>query len=163
MASAGGRTAPLINPSTGDAFATAPVSSPDDVERALRSAKDAFGSWRRTTPSERSLALIRIADAVEARAEELVRTECENTGKPFGLTMSEEIPPMVDQIRFFASAARLLEGRAATEYIAGHTSYVRREPVRPRSCYAMELPDDDGCLEVGAGDSRWQHDGDKAV
>ena len=129
VASAGGRTAPLINPSTGDAFATAPVSSPDDVERALRSAKDAFGSWRRTTPSERSLALIRIADAVEARAEELVRTECENTGKPFGLTMSEEIPPMVDQIRFFASAARLLEGRAATEYIAGHTSYVRREPV----------------------------------
>ena len=129
VASAGGRTAPLINPSTGDAFATAPVSSPDDVERALRSAKDAFGSWRRTTPSERSLALIRIADAVEARAEELVRTECENTGKPFGLTMSEEIPPMVDQIRFFASAARLLEGRAATEYMAGHTSYVRREPV----------------------------------
>ncbi|HLJ08776.1 MAG TPA: aminobutyraldehyde dehydrogenase, partial [Acidimicrobiia bacterium] len=86
-------------------------------------------SWRRTTPSERSLALIRIADAIEARAEELVRVECENTGKPFGLTMSEEIPPMVDRVRFFAGAARLLEGRAATEYMADHTSYVRREPV----------------------------------
>jgi betaine-aldehyde dehydrogenase len=129
VGSAGGRSAALINPSTGDAFATAPVSTSEDVERALRSAKDAFGHWRRTTPSERSLALIRIADAVEARAEELVRTECENTGKPFGLTMSEEIPPMVDQIRFFAGAARLLEGRAAAEYMAGHTSYVRREPV----------------------------------
>jgi len=129
VASAGGKTADLINPSTGDVFASAPVSTPEDVDRALRSAKDAFKSWRRTTPSERSLALIRIADAVEARAEELVRTECQNTGKPFGLTMSEEIPPMVDQIRFFAGAARLLEGRAATEYMAGHTSYVRREPV----------------------------------
>ena len=74
--------------------------------------RDAFASWRRTTPSERCLALLRIADAIEARAEELVRVECENTGKPFGLTMSEEIPPMVDQIRFFAGAARLLEGRA---------------------------------------------------
>jgi betaine-aldehyde dehydrogenase len=129
VASAGGKTAELINPSTGEAFASAPVSTPEDVDRALQSAKDAFGPWRRTTPAERSLALIRIADAVEARAEELVRTECENTGKPFGLTMSEEIPPMVDQIRFFASAARLLEGRAATEYMAGHTSYVRREPI----------------------------------
>ena len=127
--SAGGKTAPLVDPSTGEAFAEAPVSSPEDIERALLSAKDAFGSWKRSTPSTRSLALIRIADAIEARAEELVRTECENTGKPFALTMSEEIPPMVDQIRFFAGAARLLEGRAATEYMPGHTSYVRREPV----------------------------------
>ena len=127
--SAGGKTAPLVDPSTGEAFAEAPVSSPEDVERALLSAKDAFGSWKRSTPSARSLALIRVADAIEARAEELVRTECENTGKPFALTMSEEIPPMVDQIRFFAGAARLLEGRAASEYMTGHTSYVRREPV----------------------------------
>ncbi len=73
--------------------------------------------------------MLRTADAIESRAEELVRAECENTGKPFGLTMSEEIPPMVDQIRFFAGAARLLEGRAAAEYMAGHTSYIRREPV----------------------------------
>jgi betaine-aldehyde dehydrogenase len=128
-APATGGTAPLIDPSTGEVFALAPVSSADDVGRAVGSARDAFKSWKRSTPSERSLALFRIADAVEARADELVRTECENTGKPFGLTMSEEIPPMVDQIRFFAAAARLLEGRAAGEYMAGHTSYVRREPV----------------------------------
>src|SRR5579862_4115696 len=124
-----GTAAAVIDPSTGEAFARAPVSNADDVDLALRSAREAFTSWRRTTPSERSLALIRIADTIETRAEELVRAECENTGKPFGLTMSEEIPPMVDQIRFFAGAARLLEGRAATEYMAGHTSYVRREPV----------------------------------
>ena len=126
---ASGSSAPVIDPSTGDAFAQAPVSGTDDVERALRAARDAFGSWRRATPSERSLALLRVADAIEARADELVRAECENTGKPFGLTMSEEIPPMVDQIRFFAGAARMLEGRAAAEYMAGHTSYVRREPI----------------------------------
>jgi betaine-aldehyde dehydrogenase len=99
------------------------------VQRAFLSAKDAFGKWKRSTPSERSLAMFRVADAIEARAEELVRAECENTGKPFSVTMAEEIPVMVDQVRFFAGAARLLEGRAAGEYMAGHTSYVRREPV----------------------------------
>jgi len=129
VTSEGAKTAPLVDPSTGEVFAEAPVSSPEDVERALLSAKDAFGKWKRSTPSERSLALFRVADAIEARAEELVRVECENTGKPFAVTMAEEIPVMVDQIRFFAGAARLLEGRAAAEYMAGHTSYVRREPV----------------------------------
>ena len=119
----------MINPSTGEAYAEAPVSGPEDVDRAVRAAADAFGEWRRATPSERSLAMIRIADAIEARAEDLVRAESENTGKPFGLTMSEEIPPTVDQIRFFSGAARLLEGRSAGEYMAGHTSYVRREPI----------------------------------
>ncbi|MGH9028394.1 MAG: aldehyde dehydrogenase family protein, partial [Acidimicrobiales bacterium] len=121
--------APLLDPSTGEVFARAPVSAAEDVEVALRSAARAFSSWKRSTPSERSLALLRVADAIEARAEELVGAECENTGKPHALTMSEEIPPMVDQIRFFAGAARLLEGRAAAEYMAGHTSYIRREPV----------------------------------
>ncbi len=119
----------MINPSTGEAFAQAPVSGPADVDQAVRAAASAFAEWKRATPSERSLALIRIADAVEARAEDLVRAESENTGKPFGLTMSEEIPPAVDQIRFFAGAARLLEGRSAGEYLSGHTSFVRREPV----------------------------------
>jgi len=119
----------IIDPSTGEAIANAPVSGPNDVDAAVTTARDAFAAWRRTTPSERSLALLRIADTLEARAEELVRVECENTGKPFELTMSEEIPPMVDQVRFFAGAARLLEGRAAAEYMAGHTSYVRREPI----------------------------------
>ena len=124
-----GPTAPLVNPSTGEIFAEAPVSGPADVDRALRVAADAFTSWRRTTPSERSLALFRIADAIEARGEDLVRAECENTGKPFQLTMDEEIPPAVDQIRFFAGAARHLQGLAASEYMAGHTSFIRREPV----------------------------------
>ena len=124
-----GPTAPLIDPSTGEAFAEAPVSGAADVDQALAVAAEAFTSWRRTTPSERSLALIRIADALEARAEDLVRAECENTGKPFQLTMDEEIPPMVDQIRFFAGAARNLEGLAAAEYMAGHTSFIRREPL----------------------------------
>jgi betaine-aldehyde dehydrogenase len=124
-----GPTAPVVDPSTGEPYADAPVSGPADVDRAVRSSADAFAEWKRTTPSERSLALFRIADAIEARADELVRTEGTNTGKPFALTMSEEIPPMVDQIRFFAGAARLLEGRSAGEYLAGHTSYVRREPI----------------------------------
>jgi betaine-aldehyde dehydrogenase len=124
-----GPTASLVNPSTGEVFAEAPVSGPADVDRALRVAADAFTSWRRTTPSERSLALFRIADAIEAHGEELVRAECENTGKPFQLTMDEEIPPAVDQIRFFAGAARHLQGLAASEYMAGHTSFIRREPV----------------------------------
>jgi betaine-aldehyde dehydrogenase len=110
-------------------FAEAPVSGAGEVDRALRVAAEAFTSWRRTTPSERSLALFRIADAIEARGEELVRAESENTGKPFQLTMDEEIPPAVDQIRFFAGAARHLQGLAAAEYMAGHTSFIRREPV----------------------------------
>jgi len=119
----------LVDPSTGEPFAEAPVSGAADMDRALAVAAEAFASWKRTTPSERSLALIRIADAFESRAEDLVRAECENTGKPYRLTMDEEIPPMVDQIRFFAGAARHLQGVAASEYLAGHTSFVRREPV----------------------------------
>ncbi len=119
----------LVNPSTGEVFATAPVSSATEVDAAVTSAASAFEGWRDATPSERSLALLRIADAIEARADEFVKAESENTGKPLGLTMSEEIPPMVDQIRFFAGAARMLEGRSAGEYMAGHTSMIRREPI----------------------------------
>ncbi len=119
----------VIDPSTGEAYLEAPVSGGSDVDLAFRAAKDAFPSWRDMTPSERSLALLRIADAVESNAQALVDAECRNTGKPVALTMSEEIPPMVDQIRFFAAAARLLEGRSAGEYMRGHTSYIRREPV----------------------------------
>ena len=119
----------LVNPSTGEVFATAPVSSATEVDAAVSSAAAAFEGWRDATPAERSLALLRIADAIEARADEFVKAESENTGKPLGLTMSEEIPPMVDQIRFFAAAARMLEGRSAGEYMAGHTSMIRREPI----------------------------------
>src|SRR4051812_32320368 len=126
---ADGRTADLISPVTGEAFGTAPVSGQADVDAAFSAAATAFESWRDTTPGERQLALLRMADAFEARADELVALESENTGKPIGLTASEEIPPMIDQIRFFAGAARVLEGRSAGEYMAGHTSMIRREPI----------------------------------
>ncbi|MDX6351374.1 MAG: betaine-aldehyde dehydrogenase [Streptomyces sp.] len=126
---ADGRTTDVVNPATGEVYATAPLSAAADVDAAMAAAAAAFPAWRDTTPSERQKALLKIADAIEARAEELVATESENTGKPLGLTASEEIPPMVDQIRFFAGAARLLEGRSAGEYMDGMTSIVRREPV----------------------------------
>jgi betaine-aldehyde dehydrogenase len=124
-----GRSSELINPATGEAFAEVPVSSWADVDRAFEVAEKAFESWRDSTPSERQLALLRLADAIEERAEELVRAESENTGKPYSLTMEEEIPAMADQIRFFAGAARLLEGKSAGEYLEGMTSFIRREPV----------------------------------
>jgi betaine-aldehyde dehydrogenase len=119
----------VVDPSTGRVVAAAPASSAEDVDRAYSAAATAFETWGQTTPAERQAALLKIADAVEARADELVRLEAQNTGKPFALTASEEIPPMVDQIRFFAGAARVLEGRAAAEYMAGHTSWIRREPI----------------------------------
>jgi betaine-aldehyde dehydrogenase len=124
-----GRYVELLNPGTGEPFAEMPVSNAADVDAAVTSAAAAFNSWRRSTPSLRSLALLKIADLLEANAERLVDVETENCGKIIPVTMSEEIPPMIDQIRFFAGAARLLEGRGATEYMDGMTSYVRREPI----------------------------------
>jgi len=130
VVAADGRTSDLVDPTTGQVFATAPVSSRADVDAAMQAAAAAFeGGWRDSTPSDRQKALIRIADAIESRAEEMVDAEVANTGKPRALTLSAEIPPMVDQIRFFAGAARVLEGRSAGEYMAGHTSFVRREPI----------------------------------
>ena len=126
---ADGRTTAVVNPVTGEQYATAPLSGEADVDAAMRAAGAAFESWKDSTPSERSLALFRIADAVEARADELIALEVENCGKPVHLTTSEEIPPMVDQIRFFATAARHLEGKSAGEYMRGMTSIIRREPV----------------------------------
>jgi betaine-aldehyde dehydrogenase len=119
----------IVNPATAQVVASAPVSTDSDVDRAYAAASRAFETWGRTTPSDRQQALLRFADAIEARADELIRLEGENTGKPHALTASEEIPPMVDQIRFFAGAARILEGRAAGEYLTGHTSWIRREPI----------------------------------
>jgi betaine-aldehyde dehydrogenase len=124
-----GRTSDVIDPSTGEVYAHAPVSGRQDVDAAMQAAAAAFEGWRDTTPSERSLALFRIADAIEQRADELVEAETRNTGKPVALTRSEEIPPSVDQIRFFAGAARVLEGRSAGEYLKDHTSMIRREPI----------------------------------
>ncbi|MEO8828449.1 gamma-aminobutyraldehyde dehydrogenase [Lapillicoccus sp.] len=119
----------IVDPSTGSVVASAPVSDAADVDAAYQSAATAFETWGQTTPSERQQALLKFADAIEAHTEELVHLEAENTGKPWALTASEEIPPMVDQLRFFAGAARVLEGKAAGEYLKGHTSWVRREPI----------------------------------
>jgi betaine-aldehyde dehydrogenase len=124
-----GVTSGIVDPSTGEVFATAPVSEAADVDRAMQAAQRGFEIWRDATPSVRQRALLHIADAIEARADEIVAAESQNTGKPLALTASEELPPMVDQIRFFAGAARVLEGKAAGEYMAGFTSFVRREPI----------------------------------
>ena len=124
-----GATSEIINPSTGTAYATAQLSGAADVDLALNAAANAFLEWRETTPAERQRALLKIADALESRAEEIVAIESENTGKPIGLTLSEEVPPMIDEIRFFAGAARHLEGKSAGEYMRGMTSFVRREPI----------------------------------
>ena len=122
-------TKDIVNPATGSVVATAPVSGQADVDAAYVAANAAFTQWGRTTPSERQQALLKIADAIESRADELIALESENTGKIHALTASEEIPPMVDQLRFFAGAARVLEGKAAGEYMRGHTSWIRREPI----------------------------------
>jgi betaine-aldehyde dehydrogenase len=119
----------VVDPSTGEVFASAPLSGAEDVDRAMRAASRAFEGWRTTPPKERQLAMLKFADAIEAQAERLVDAECQNTGKPRQLTLDEEIPPAVDHFRFFAGASRLLEGKSAGEYMAGHTSYVRREPI----------------------------------
>ncbi len=119
----------LVNPSTGEVFATAPTSGLADIDQAYSVAATAFETWKNTTPSERQQALLKIAQIFEDHAEELVAVESENTGKPIAVTMAEEIPPMVDQIRFFAGAARVLEGKAAGEYMQGFTSMIRREPI----------------------------------
>ena len=124
-----GAVSDIVDPSTGEAYAQAPVSGGADVDAALRAAATAFGTWRDTTPAERSLALLRMAGAIEARAGEITAAECRNTGKPAAMTLAEEIPPLVDELRFFAGAARVLEGKAAGEYMRGYTSMIRREPV----------------------------------
>src|ERR1700690_3460015 len=125
----GGAYSEVIDPSTGAAYAHAPVSTAADVDEALRAAGTAVESWRDSTPAERSRAMLRFADAVERRAGEFVAAETRNTGKPVALAVTDELPPSVDQLRFFAGAARILEGRSAGEYLRDHTSMIRREPI----------------------------------
>src|SRR5215211_5283109 len=124
-----GQTEEVLNPSTGEAIAAAPLSSAEDVDRAVAAARRAFESWSTATPSERSLALLKLADAIEERADELADLESANAGKPRKSFLEDEIPFMVDNLRFFAGAARCLEGRASGEYTEGYTSIVRREAV----------------------------------
>ncbi len=124
-----GRTLDLVDPATGKVAGTSPCSGPEDVDAACVAAAEAFATFRDWTPGERSRAMLRIAQAMEDRAEELARAEAENTGKPFGTTLHGELPDILDQIRFFAGAARILEGRAAGEFARGFTSMIRREPI----------------------------------
>ena len=119
----------LINPATGDVYAQSPVSTAADVDAAYQAANTAFEEWGETTPSERQLALWRIADEIEKRADDFAALEIEDTGKPEAFVVSEEILVGVDQLRFFAGAARNLEGRATGEYMKDHTSSIRREPI----------------------------------
>jgi betaine-aldehyde dehydrogenase len=122
-------TIDLVDPATEEVYGTSPVSTAADVDAAFTAAATASETWKRTTPSERQLALFRIADAMEARAEEFADLESQDTGKPRGSLVQDEILLSVDQIRFFAGAARNLEGKSAGEYMADHTSFIRREPI----------------------------------
>jgi phenylacetaldehyde dehydrogenase len=124
----GGELQDIVNPATGQVIAQVPKGTEADVDKAVAAARKAYDeSWFDSTPRDRSERLLKLADAIEANGEELARIESENVGKPLATTLSEEIPPIADCFRFFAGAARTLEGRAAGEYMAGLSSWVRRE------------------------------------
>jgi betaine-aldehyde dehydrogenase len=124
-----GESEAILNPATGEELAQAASSTPEDVDEAVAAARRAFASWSQTTPAERSQALLAMAERLEENGEELARLEALNAGKPLAAVTSDEIPVMADNLRFFAGAARCLEGRAAGEYMEGYTSFVRREAV----------------------------------
>ena len=128
-APAEGRTMDVVNPATGEVMAQAPDSTTEDVERAVKAARGAFDGWSNTTPGERSLALLKLADALEEHGDELAELEARNAGKPLQAVKDDEIGAMVDNLRFFAGAARNMEGKAAGEYLEGYTSWLRREAV----------------------------------
>jgi betaine-aldehyde dehydrogenase len=129
LVAGGGETMAVLNPATGAELWRAPISSAEDVDRAVRAARSAFAGWSQATPAERAQALLALADAIERNAEEIARLEALNAGKPLAAVAGDELPVMADNLRFFAGAARCLEGRAAGEYMHGYTSFVRREAV----------------------------------
>ena len=119
----------VLNPATGEECWSAPVSSAEDVTRAVAAARRAFEGWSQSTPAQRAEALLALAGVIEQHASELARSEALNAGKPIEAVRGDELPVIVDNLRFFAGAARTLEGRAAGEYMQGYTSFTRREPV----------------------------------
>jgi len=124
-----GQTDAVLNPATGEEIAQAASSTQEDVERAVKAARTAFdGGWSTSTPAERSLAILKLADALEERADEIAELESANAGKPIEAFKADEVPALVDNLRFFAGAARCMEGKAAGEYLEGYTSMIRREP-----------------------------------
>jgi betaine-aldehyde dehydrogenase len=125
----GGETMAVLDPSSGQERWRAPISNAEEVDRAVRAARRAFTGWSQTTPAERSQALLGIAEAIEREGERLALLEAQNAGKPLEAVKRDELPAIVDNLRFFAGAARCQEGRAAGEYMQGYTSFIRREPV----------------------------------
>ncbi len=126
---AGGDTEAVLNPATGEELARAPVASAEDVDRAVGAARRAFEGWSQTTPAQRAEALLALADVIDENADDIARLEALNAGKPIEAVKGDELPVMSDNLRFFAGAARCLEGRAAGEYMEGYTSFTRREAV----------------------------------
>ncbi|MEK6228290.1 MAG: gamma-aminobutyraldehyde dehydrogenase [Actinomycetota bacterium] len=124
-----GATEDVINPATTEVIAEAPLSGEEDVNRAVAAARAAFEGWAATPPGERAHAMLRLADAIEENADEIADIEAANAGKPRGAFLDDEVPAMADQLRFFAGAARCMEGKAAGEYLEGYTSIIRREPI----------------------------------
>jgi 1-pyrroline dehydrogenase len=125
---ASGETLDVENPANGQVIATVPASTAEDVDRAVNAAATAFETWKHTTPQDRSLMLLKIADALEAAGDEIGRIESANAGKPVGAAI-DEMSTSVDLFRFFAGAARVMDGLAANEFLAGHTSIIRRDPI----------------------------------
>src|SRR5438094_6493601 len=125
---AGGETMEVLNPATGDTIAEVPRASAADVDRAVQAAKKALPEWLETTPGERAEMLLKLADAIDDHADELAEIESRNVGKPLSYA-KDELPVCSDNVRFFAGAARVLEGKSAGEYMRGYTSFLRREPI----------------------------------
>ena len=126
--SAGGETMEVLNPATGETIGEVQRSTAEDADRAVQAAKDALPEWLDSTPGERAELLLKLADLIEENADELAALESKNVGKPLSYA-KDEMPTAADNIRFFAGAARVLEGRAAGEYMRGYTSMIRREPI----------------------------------
>ena len=119
----------IINPFNSEIIVEVPQSSNEQVELAVQSAKAAFTSWSRTTPGDRSAMLLKVADLIEQKAEEIARIESLNCGKPYHLVLNDEIPGVADVFRFNAAACRTMQGSAAGEYLEGFTSMIRRDPI----------------------------------
>src|ERR687894_2521576 len=123
-----GATEEVTNPANGEVIAEMPLSTEEDVNRAVAAAKAAFGGWATTTPSERATAMLKLADLLDEHADEISDLEAADAGKPRNAFREDEMPAVSDTLRFFAGAGRVPEGQAAAEYVAGRTSIIRREP-----------------------------------
>ena len=160
---ASGETMEVINPATGETIAEVPRCGAEDVDRAVEGAAKALPAWLDATPKERSELLLKLADVIDDNAEELAQIESRNVGKPL-MASRDEMPFAADNLRFFAGAARNLEGKSAGEYIAGYTSMIRREPLGHRRRHLpVELPAHDGRVEAGPRARRRQRADPQAV